>query len=564
MSRVSFSGVDVGALRWFAGRMRTSRGAIVLISALSATQAALAVATLLLVRRVVDDALLHRNQPLLWQLGGAVLVIRLVASALTLNVRRRVLTVVKRIIAQLRNDLSEHLLSRNRRYFTQADFGLLQTRLVQDTERMDSAATTLIASVIPALTGAALLLPIVLSISPRLVLMAALALPMLWIVSRYMGARVATRLTRFRESFDQVSRNTQSMLRIVELIRLRAWQQPALEQQTIAHDALRHDGIEMGMGFAWQAHAQRTVLSILGVALLVLGSSAVIAGSLTLGQFLVFYLAAGMLNGYADALVSSLADLSSGSAACRAVMSVLGEGHEEPYSGADSLQITGAVSLESVRYAYDETPLLADISLDVAEGEHVALVGDNGAGKSTIAQLLLGTERPSHGVVRFDGRALESLEIKSLRRQIGFVPQQPFFFRGTIRENLQFGHVRIDPSCYEDALRISAAKSVLERLPDALDTVIGDGGTRLSGGELQRLSIARALMHRPRLLILDEPTTHLDATSISHLLTALAEWDRRPTIFLISHDPDVLHFVDHAWRLTHGRLESLNSPALIA
>lgn len=194
------------------------------------------------------------------------------------------------------------------------------------------------------------------------------------------------------------------------------------------------------------------------------------------------------------------------------------------------------------------------VTLTVPAGTVHGIVGENGAGKSTILQLLLGTLRPQGGQLLADGVAYEEVDVASLRRQIGVVPQNPLFFHGTILENLCFGHEDSSPSALQEALAISSADAVIDRLPDGLATVIGDRGTRLSGGESQRLSIARALLHRPALLMLDEPTTHLDTQSVAHILRELSAWAHHPAIVLISHDPAISAFAAEGWQLTEGRL----------
>ena len=557
MKALANRSIDVAALRWFATRLTRYKTPLLLVSLAAVVQSALTLPTLTLVRRALDDALPSRNVPLLWWIGAALLCLRIAGSFLALAVRSIVLRAVKDATRSLRDELATHVMSRGRSFFSQADLTQLHTRLVQDTERVDTVTTTLIAGMLPALITSTLLLVIMTSISPVLVLLSALAAPILWGVGRLTSRNIKRELDAFRARFEESSAGTQFVLRFMDLIRMRAWQPAELRAQHARHEALRDAGVAMGMSYAWHAHSQRAVTTIAGLALLVLGGAAVARGDMTLGQFFVFYVAAGMLNGHVETLIGSVPELIAGSTALGALRTISLSGEPEPYTGTTVLSFTGHVELRHVAFTYGERPLLDDIDLSITPGAHVAIVGENGAGKSTILQLLLGSLRPQRGEVIADGVNYEVIDVASLRRQMGLVPQNPLFFYGTILDNLCFGHEHPSPAALNEALAISAADVVINRLPDGLSTIIGDGGTRLSGGESQRLSIARALLHRPPLLMLDEPTTHLDTQSVAHILRALSDWEHHPAIVLISHDPSISAFASEGWRLADGRLSPL-------
>jgi len=194
------------------------------------------------------------------------------------------------------------------------------------------------------------------------------------------------------------------------------------------------------------------------------------------------------------------------------------------------------------------------VSLDVEAGETLAIVGANGAGKSTIISLILGFYRPKSGSLTVGGRPYEELDLRSLRRKIGVVLQKPTFFTGTIAENLAYGWSDVSREALETAAREACADSFIKNLPEGFDTLIGEGGAMISGGEGQRLAIARALIGRPKLLILDEPTNHLDADSIEQIMARITSDPDHATILIISHDRTVVDFADTVLRLDGGRL----------
>jgi ATP-binding cassette subfamily B protein len=222
----------------------------------------------------------------------------------------------------------------------------------------------------------------------------------------------------------------------------------------------------------------------------------------------------------------------------------------EPYGGRAPLAFRGKVEFERVSFSYGGPAVLHGIDLTVERGERVAVTGPNGAGKSTLAALLLGLYRPERGRVLADGVPFDELDLRALRRQIGVVMQDPLLFPGSIRENIAYGRPDLGDAAIRVAAGRAAATAFIEALPEGYDTQVGDEGVRLSGGQRQRIALARALLSEPALLVLDEPTTHLDEAAIAALIESLEELPTAPTILLVTHDPDV---AAHAERIVHLR-----------
>ncbi len=317
----------------------------------------------------------------------------------------------------------------------------------------------------------------------------------------------------------------------------------------------------MAMSYALHAQVQRTLTGIAGILVLVIGGAAVARGAMSLGQFVTFYVAAGMFYANVDSLASSIPELLAGNASLVTLHRFLADGDPEPYSGTKHVVFDGSVEIRGVTFGYDHTPVLRDVDLVIPRGAQIAIIGPNGAGKSTLVHLLLGFYRPQTGHVLASGVPLEEIDLRSLRRSIGVVPQRPQFFSGTVRENIAYGSPDATQDEIDAAARASLADEVIARLPQGYDTMIGDQGVRLSGGEAQRLAIARAVIGKPSLLILDEPTNHLDVAAIRRLMTGLASREDGPALVVISHDPSVVEFAAHIYRLEHGTLRA-ESPHL--
>jgi ATP-binding cassette subfamily C protein len=214
---------------------------------------------------------------------------------------------------------------------------------------------------------------------------------------------------------------------------------------------------------------------------------------------------------------------------------------------------SGALRLDDVSFTYDRDPVLAGVSLDVPRGHTVAIVGASGAGKTTIADLVLGLLSPSDGRVLVDGRPLTDERRAGWQRQVGYVPQDAFLFHDTIRRNLLWAAPGADDAALRDALQAAAADFVWA-LPDRVDTVVGDRGVLLSTGERQRLALARALLRRPRLLVLDEATSALDSENERAIQRAVRGLHGQVTILVIAHRLSTVRDVDQLYVLDAGRV----------
>jgi ATP-binding cassette subfamily C protein len=215
-------------------------------------------------------------------------------------------------------------------------------------------------------------------------------------------------------------------------------------------------------------------------------------------------------------------------------------------------ELVSAIAFDAVSFAYAEQPVLREVSCTIAAGRITAFAGASGAGKTTIVDLLLGLLTPTAGTIRVDDRVLERTWIEEWRSTVAYVPQEPLLFHDTILANLRWANPAASVADVWAALASAAADEFVRQLPMGLDTVVGDRGVRLSGGERQRLALARALLRRPALLVLDEATSAIDPGSEEHILRALVALRGSVTIVLVSHRAAPLDRADAVYRLDGG------------
>lgn len=553
--------LDPRAFCWFLSYYRPRSRRLVLFTLGASANSLLVLPVLWLIRHAFDVVIPGGDVRGLVFLGVAILGLRAVASALSLVLRSHILRTVKGAVSEMRADLVAHLYGRARAFFSRADAAVLQTRIVQDSERVDNLSNTLFYGMIPALFAALVLVVVLGILNWQLLLLAATVFPLLWLMNRRVSWLVKREVFTFQRDFEGFARGVQFALRQMDLTRLRAYDAQEKERQQERIDDLRASGHRMAMSFAVHSQVHRTLAGLSWILILIVGGAAVAGGSMSLGSFLTFNVAAGMLKGHIDSLLGEVPALIAGNESLVTLRALLDEGEPEPYDGTSPVAFDGSVELRDVHFAYDR-PVLRGVSLTLAPGERVAIVGANGAGKSTILNIILGFARPASGQVSAAGLPYDVIDIRSLRRAIGVVPQHPSLFVGTVRENVTYG---LDQPPTEADLgavaRITQADAVLAGMPLGWESQIGDQAAMLSGGEAQRLAIARALLGKPRLLVLDEPTNHLDAGSIGPIMSAIAALPDRPGILLISHDPAVIAFADVVYRLDDGALRREPGPS---
>jgi ATP-binding cassette subfamily B protein/subfamily B ATP-binding cassette protein MsbA len=236
---------------------------------------------------------------------------------------------------------------------------------------------------------------------------------------------------------------------------------------------------------------------------------------------------------------------------------VFGKPREAGYAAERRIErAAGAIAFEQVDFAYPgRPPVLRGIDLAIAAGEVVALTGANGAGKSTMIRLLLRFYDPQAGRITLDGEDIAAIDVQSLRRQFGYVPQRPLLLNGTIRDNIIFGADARDPAQVERAARMAQAWDFIQRLPQGLDTVIGEDGVRLSGGQQQRVALARALYRDPPIYIFDEATSMYDLEGEAAFVEACIALLKGRTVIIITHRPASLALAGRIITVSEAGLE---------
>ena len=224
----------------------------------------------------------------------------------------------------------------------------------------------------------------------------------------------------------------------------------------------------------------------------------------------------------------------------------------ETHTGESDPHLDRAIELRDVSFVYGDNVVLDDVSIEIPARELTCLVGESGAGKTTIADLVIGLIKPTRGRVLIDGSPLDELDMAAWRRSIGYVPQESLLLHDSVMHNVTLGAEGLDESDVEQALKASGAWDFVTRMPEGIHSIVGERGARLSGGQRQRIMIARAMAHHPKLLILDEATSALDPATEQAICETLTTLKRNITILAVSHQSALAKIADRVYRLSKG------------
>ena len=546
-----------GYLTFYAG----GRGGLALALTLAVAQPLALIPIPWLAKWAFDTSLPARDAAALVLLGVAMFLLQAAHTGLALWARRVTLDVSKRAIARMREDLIAKFYALPRAFLAGTDRAALHTRAVEDTERVDVTTNALVTQFLPTVLVGAALAVVLLTLSPRLLVVTLLFAPPVLLTSRFLGVRVRREWGAYRQAFEAFSRGVLFVLWKRDLT-----QAQAAEEEEIARQGARIHHLRTTSGrMAWLATAygllHGTVFAAAGVTVFIVGGIDVVRGRMTVGTLASFFVTLGLLRSQMAILSSSLPQIVGGRASLEAVLEVLSLPTSAPSGPRQRIDFQGGLTLENVVYGYDREsgPVLCGVDLVLAPGEAVALVGENGAGKTTLLNLVLGFGEPWSGRLLADGRPYGGFDIVSLRRRIGTVFHDPLVVRGTIAENVTYGTPNATREALEDAARLAFLDGVVARLPRGWDEPVGEDGETLSGGVRQRVALARAILRRPKLLLLDEPTAHLDLSIVHSVIGSLRAALPGTTLLVVTHDHAVARGCDRTVRLEKGRAFTTDS-----
>ncbi len=541
-------------LRRYAARFTNFRGRVALVVALSVLQAGLLVPIPLLIGRSIDQALPNGDTAEVVVIAVAMAVLAILSVGVQIVARRIDLGVTLEVIRRLRGDIYARLIELPKTTYDNTPVATLHDTVVQDALRVQTMTSVLVTTMLPNVVVTAGISVVLFILNWKLALVTIAFAPVLFVAGKVLTKRIRAASDVFHPAYRDFSGRALLTLRSQELVRLAGAEAHELDTAGRQLDHLRDTNFRVAFLASVHPAIQQGVIAVAGAGLLLAGGVAVIETPMSLGELLAFYAGFAMLRGPAGDTAQSFASIVEGQQALGRIDALLESRTERPYTGTEQIALEGRMQLVDVTFGYERSnPVLFDVSVTLSPGRIVALVGPNGSGKSSIVNLLLGFYAPDRGLAVADGNPYGVLDMRHLRPQLGVVTQEPFLLPDTVFANITYGrdHTEAD---LDLALRLSGADGVIERLPQGLDTHVGEEGVKLSGGQRQRIAIARALLGSPKVLIFDEPTNHLDNEAVATLIANLRSIGEGVSVLIVSHRNEVLVDADETIALHGGRI----------
>lgn len=462
-----------------------------------------------------------------------------------------------RVIADLRQGIFERIQRWSIARFGSWPSGEIMSRSLQDTQVVQ---TTLLVGLFDMVGIALTLVGIVVMLFVlqwRLALFTFAVIPILLGAARLFGREIQQVSHRAQERAARLAVLLRQAVGGARVIRAFAREDHEISRFHGENERALAENLRISQLIAAQVPVVSFLTALGLVAVLWLGGRLVTSGAITSGGLVSFLVYAGLAVEPAVVLSRQYASFRQGLAALERVQEITAvpEGVRDAPHAEDLPSVRGAIRFRRVAFAYDHAAwILRDIDLRIDPGQRVAIVGPSGAGKTTLINLVLRFYDPTEGVVEIDGRDLRRVTLRSLRRQIGLVPQDVVLFQGTVRDNIAYARPDATPLEVAHAARVANAEEFIDALSQGYDTLLGEDGHQLSGGQRQRLAIARAVLANPRIIILDEATSALDAESERLIQEALDRLTEGRTTFIIAHRLSTVRKADRIIVLDDGRI----------
>jgi ABC-type multidrug transport system fused ATPase/permease subunit len=461
------------------------------------------------------------------------------------------------IIVDIRSELFNHLQRVSLRFYQRSQVGEIMSRLLSDVARIQDLLTT---TMLVFFTNIFLLLAIliyILRINWILSLIALIPVPLTILLSNRFGKRLHVISRRLQEAVASISARLQEAFTSTRVIR--AFGQEDTEQKRV-HRTLDHlRGLQVNASVVNSlAHNFIHFVNMVGpVVVLAWGTYLVAGGKIQLGALIAFYILLGYLYSPIKDLASVNVEVQSAMASVNRIFEYLDlpseiEEVEHPVVLRD---VKGAITLNNVRFAYGDNGFrFEDLSLEIRPGEKIAVVGPSGSGKTTLVNLIMRFFDPASGEISLDGVDIRRLSVVSLRSRIGLVDQDPLLFRASIFDNIAFGDPSAGLERVIEAAKVANIHDFISNLPEGYDTQVGERGVTLSGGEKQRVCLARAILRDPPIVILDEATSALDSNSEQLIQESLKRILVKKTAIIIAHRLATIQHADRIVALDRGQI----------
>lgn len=507
---------------------------------------------------VVDE--LQKEIPLQTLIKYAIYIlgIALVEGLFLFLMRQTIIGVSRKIEYDLRNDLFAHLQKQSLSFFNRFKTGDLMARATNDLEAVRQVTGPAIMYSLNTLISMVAFIGIMLYIDVRLTLLALIPFPLMALVVNRMAKRLHLAYRRIQTQYAAITSKVQENLSGIRVVKAYVQEVPEIERfKVLNRDYIRENlGMAKVRGFMW---ASMTFLVGTGTLIILwFGGQLVMRNGISLGEFVAFFAYLARLTWPMIALGWVLNLIQQGSAAMgrlNRIFQIEPEIADDEHTGHSVVGVLGEIEFRNVGFSYNGAPILKKINLKIEKGMTLAVIGRTGAGKSTLINLIPRLLQADSGEVLIDGQNITTIPLQLLRKSIGYVPQDTFLFSDTIQENIAFGVDFHSQQEIEEAATISQIRQDIIDFPQGFETMLGERGINISGGQKQRTAIARAVIRKPSILILDDALSAVDTYTEEAILARLREVMRQRTSIIVSHRISTVKDADKIVVLDQGEIK---------
>ncbi len=551
-----------GDLRRVLRLFRPFRSRLAFVGLLIVASSVVSLASPFLLRDILDQSLPRRQTGLTVLLAGGMIVIAVLTTLLNVVQSRQSTVVGQGVMHRLRSDVYAHLQRLSLAFYTKTRTGEVQSRIAGDIGSMQATVTSTATSIISSGTTVIGTLVAMLALNWQLTLVSLVLVPVFVVISRRVGNLRRTIAVRRQEVMADLSTAVAESLSVSGILLTRTMGQSGKLIGRFDESSARLADLEIRSAMAgrWRQSIIGIVVSILPAAIYLAAAFAVSDGRglVSIGTLVAFTTLQGQLLRPLMSLLSTGVDVQTSMAMFRRVFEYLDLPVDVAEPEHPRRLPAGPAELRfqdvSFRYAGATTDTVQHVDLDLPAGRHVAVVGATGSGKTTLGYLGARLYEPDSGVITINGVPLSELARADLARKIGIVSQETYLLHASIADNLRFAKPEASDAELVAAARVAQIDDLIASLPDGYATVVGERGYRFSGGEKQRLAIARIVLRNPPILILDEATSALDTRTEAAVTEALGELSRGRTVLTIAHRLSTVAGADEIVVMDHGRI----------
>jgi ATP-binding cassette subfamily B protein len=550
------------SLRRIGRLFRPYRWQLTIVTAIIVASSLVGLASPFLLRAVIDNALPERNVRLLAWLVIGMVAVAAVTSAFGVIQTWISTKVGQHIMHELRTSVFTHLQRQSIAFFTRTRTGEVQSRIQNDIGGMESVVTSTATSIASNLTTAVATAVAMVALSWRLSLISLVIMPPAIVLTRKVARMRRAITTQQQRELADLNVTIEEGLSVngTQLAKTMGTGPALIRRFTDSSARLIDLELRSQLAGRWRMASLSIIFAAIPAVIYLAAGLPVTAGTVSIGTLIAFTTLQNSLFRPITGLLSTSVSVISSLALFARIFEYLDLPVEvdEPARpvNVDLAHVTGHVRFENVSFTYPgaDRPALAGLELDVPAGSTLALVGETGSGKTTLGSLVARLYDPSRGTVRIDGTDLRDMRLADLAAIVGVVSQETYLLHTTVRENLRYAKPSASDAEIEDAARAAQIHDLIASLPDGYDTMVGSRGHRFSGGEKQRIAIARTLLRDPRVLVLDEATSALDTETERAVQQAFDTLARGRTTITIAHRLSTVRNADQIVVLDHGRI----------